>query len=198
MKQMILEVIDTYDKRIRIVNDIVSGSQNLLDNYRKQRESVSEELRENLAHTESLRKKDYDKMMANIYSHHDEREREVKAMLNGYVHEHQNLALQLRSLLEASNHKDNIKKTERLIDLQHSLEQIKWEQEKHEREVRRTLEKYKYEHDNYFKVINGLLNQGRNIRLPDVKQALIFLFQDSIVKNKDQSININKENNYVS
>ena len=173
---MILEIIESHDKRIQIANDIIEDSQGLLDNYRKQRESISEELCDNLAHAESLRKKDFELMMAHIYSRHDESEREVKSMLHRCVHEHQNLASQLRSVLKASDHKDNSKKTERLIILQLRLEQIKREQEKHEREVRKTLEKYQYEHNNYFKVMNGLLKQGQDVRLVEVKQAIKFLY----------------------
>lgn len=172
MKQMILEIIDSYESRIRIVNDIIEGSQELIDNYRRERESTSHELRDNLAHSESLRKKDFDKMMTRIYSRHDERERELKAMLHRYVQEHQDMATKLRSLLENPGEYGQIDEQERLAEFRSTFEQVRKEQKEREKEVREILAKYEYEQSDYFEVMNSLLNKGRDIRLPDVKRAL--------------------------
>lgn len=197
MKDMILEIIDSYERRILIVNEIIEGSQELIDNYRSQRESMSEELRDNLARAQSLRRKDFDRMMNHISDHHNEREGEVREMLRRYVKEHQQMVISLRSLLSDGQKNGASAENEGLKKLRGTFEKIKKEQAERELEVKEILATYQFEQDSYAEIMNSLLRKGGEVRIPEVKAAVQNISLRNI-KNQNRHLNLKKEVHHVN
>jgi len=178
MREIILEIIESYEKRINTVGDIIESAHLLIDKFREQRIAMLEELRCNLAHAESLRKTDFDKIMSEIRRQHKERETEVKVMLQNSIEAHKRMAKELRAQFNRDNQSQQKTEQERLQRFHLSFEQIKKDQEMKEMEVRKILERYQFEQKSFTETIDDLLKKGRNITTHEVKcvaRALSFL-----------------------
>jgi len=197
MKKIILEIIESYEKRISAVSKIIEGSRDLIESYREHRVVMLDELRNNLAHAESLRKKDFDNMMSQILSLHKVREEEVKIILEKCVEDHRNMAEELRTMLDKKREEPQEEGQERLSRFRLMFEKIKQEQAEREKEVRQILGRFQSEQCNFMEVMNYLLRKGKNVRTQEVKSAVQNLSPGNVTK-KQSCVNFKKkENHYV-
>ena len=81
-------IISSYEDRIAGVQSIFDTTHELIEGFqdsfldtKQEREKLKAELRENLAKSESLRKKDFDNMMQGILSAQEKKEKEVRDLL---------------------------------------------------------------------------------------------------------------------
>src|SRR4030042_2331423 len=94
-KENILEnIISSYETRIQSIEDFFEATgqifqdfQDSLVNTRQEREKVNSQLRESLAKSESLRKKDFDRMMIVISSHLEQSEQDIRDLSQRYLKE---------------------------------------------------------------------------------------------------------------
>ena len=100
LKNLAKDIIASYDARAKIVGEIVEDTHQMLDGFRKNREEMSDNLREVLAKSESLRKKDFSAMMQDILLTQQKREENVKKMLADFREEEARVAERLRELLK--------------------------------------------------------------------------------------------------
>jgi len=120
-------IVASYETRIKVIQAIVEDTRELLEKFRQRRAEMSQELKGALAKHESLRKKDFDKMMADILSAQSKREENVKQMLVDFQEE---------EMVVVQNLKDMLKKGEklRLQDFKKTLAKIRTEQETREKQ----------------------------------------------------------------
>jgi len=168
---MILEIIESYDKRIEIVNNIIEGSHELLGNYRKERESTAGELRETLAQSGSLRHKDFDGIMATIYQRNDEYEKTIKAKLKSFIKEHHAISIELKNVIETSTNRSNLE-NKTPFEFIHSLETIKQKQSGQEQELHTLLKAYQTNQNNFLGVVSDLIEKKSGIHFSEVKKVL--------------------------
>lgn len=121
LEDLAQDIITAYDARIKVVGEIVEDTHKMISNFRQQRENMSKELREILAKCESLRKKDFDRMMADIVMKQNEREEEVKKMLEDFRKEEEVMAEKIKNLLGKGE-------KVRIEDLKKMMRKIKKEQ----------------------------------------------------------------------
>ncbi|MFH1392342.1 MAG: hypothetical protein ABIG90_01490 [bacterium] len=116
------DIVASYKARIKVIGAIAEDTQRLLEEFKEKREQISRELKEALAKHESLRKKDFDKMMEDILITQEEREHKVKKMLADF---------HIEGMVVVRNLNDMLKKGEklRLKDFKKTLAKIKQEQE---------------------------------------------------------------------
>jgi len=191
MRKIILEIIDSYEKRIKSVSEIIEGTHDLMENFRERRKVMLEELRSNLAYSEFLRKKDFDRIMSIIRLQHKEREAEVRSMLRDFIETHKRMAGELRAQFNSDNQKRPNTDQERLNRFHLSFEQIKKEQEQKETEVRKILDRFRNEQKNFTETIDNLLKKGRNISTLEVKCVVHDLYLGDH-NHHQQPININR------
>jgi len=172
MRKMILEIIDSYEKRIKSVSEIIEGAHDLMENFREQRKIMLEELRSNLAHSESLRKKDFDRIMSIIRLQHKEREAEVKSRLRNFLAAHNHMAEELRAQFDGDDSKQQNTEQDRLNRFHLSFEQIKKEQENREIEVRKILGRFQFEQKSFIETMDDLLKKGQTISTHELKCAI--------------------------
>lgn len=125
-KDLTEELLAAYEARLTFVKRIVGDTRKMLDEFRGRREKMSTELRELLAKSESLRKKDFDQMMAGILAVQGQREENVKTMLEGFKQEEERVAEKLRHLIQKG---EGVK----IKDLKRVLTKIKEEQQEREK-----------------------------------------------------------------
>lgn len=116
-----------YEARIKIVKTIVEDTHNLLKHFKERREKMASELREVLAKCKSLRKKDFDCMMADILKNQNQREEEVRRMLESFHQGEEAIVVKLKKFLEKGE-KTSIK------DVRKTLHDIQQMQKKNIRE----------------------------------------------------------------
>lgn len=121
------DIVTSYEARIKVVQAIVEDTRRLLEEFREKRKKMSQELKEALAKHESLRKKDFDKMMGEILLTQKEREENVKVMLADFQEEEMAVVRNLREMLKRG-------KKLRLKDFKKTLAKIKKDQEIREKE----------------------------------------------------------------
>ena len=122
------DIVASYEARINVVRAIVEDTRKLLEDFRNRREKMSQELREALAQHESLRKKDFDKMMGDIMLLQSEREENVKNMLADFENQETQVLGGLKVMLQRGEKL-------RLKDFKKTLAKIKGEQEARQKET---------------------------------------------------------------
>ena len=100
LKDIADDIIISYEARVRVVGGIIDDTHKMMDDFRGKRETMAKELQEILAKCESLRNKDFDRMMTDIVSRQNEREKQVKEMLENFRKEEEMVAEKLRNLLK--------------------------------------------------------------------------------------------------
>ena len=155
LKNLAEEIITSYDTRVRVVGEIVEDTHKMLDGFKEKRQEMSDNLREVLAKSESLRKKDFNAMMQDILLTQNKREENVKKMLADFKEEEARVAERLRELLKRGEklRLADFKKT--LVRIQHDQagreantgEQVRAELATMQSEVYKMLEAFKKERE---------------------------------------------------
>ena len=99
LKDLAKDIIAAHDTRVKIVGEIIDDTHRMMANFKTKREQMAAELQKLLAKGESLRKKDFERMMADIIDTHAKREEGVREMLENFRQEEEMVAEKLRSLL---------------------------------------------------------------------------------------------------
>jgi len=128
LKEIAENIVVSYDRRMRIVNSLAEDTRNLLQSFRERREAMAKELREVLAKSENLRKKDFNKMMEEILLTQAARENTVNQILADFRQEEETVSQQLRKLLLRGE-------AIRVRDFKKVLARIRREQEKRRKEA---------------------------------------------------------------
>src|SRR4030042_2424146 len=127
LKERACDIAVAYDARIKFIGEIIENTHKTIDDFQEQREYMSRDLKELLSRNESLRKKDFERMMADIILKQNEREMQVKKMLADFRQEEEEVAKKMRGLLDKGENA-------RIKDFKKMMCEIKREQDK------RTLE----------------------------------------------------------
>ncbi len=128
LEDLARDIVVSYDARVKVVGEIIEDTHRTMNDFRGKREDMSKELREVLAKSESLRRKDFDRMMADIVLKQNEREEQVKKMLADFRKEEEMVAEKLRNLLKKG---EDI----RIGDFKEMMAEIKKEQDRRVKET---------------------------------------------------------------
>ena len=179
-KENILEkVISSYEARIQSVEAFFEATGQIFQDFqesllstRAEREKINSQLRENLAHNGSLRKKDFDRMMSVISSHLDESEQEVRQLSRKYLREQTKLVQQLREGLR--NFKDALiqGQAQEVGELQTLIRQILTRQDESKIEVTSKLKEFQQGQQQTSEMLGDLLAKGEELRIRDLKPML--------------------------
>lgn len=126
IKNLLQNIIASYEARLQIIRSIIENTEKILGEFRTKREEMSTRLREALAKSTNLRKKDFDGMMGEILTVQAEREENTKRMLADFRQEEERVLIKLKSLLEQG-------KEIKIKDFKKMLAKIKNEQESREK-----------------------------------------------------------------
>jgi hypothetical protein len=191
MKSSIESVVDTYETRIKIISDLMRQMVATLKEFDVEQEERIEELREFLSKTNSLRKKDFNALIAEIWNRRKEKEKKVDHTLENFLKSQGELVACLRKVIVSSNM--------RLEDFKLLSQNILIRQKKAEGELSRMLRELHLEQEELEVGLKKLFQRGKNVRIKDFK-ALIEAIQlrqagreDEIGKMLDELWHIDKE-----
>jgi len=178
-KSFVEDVFSSYETRMRSVeslfettNQILQGSQDSVLDTSKEREKISDHLKENLARNGSLRRKDFDKMMSVVSSYQDRQEQEVRNLSRNYLKEQATLVQELRENLRNVTNALAEGEAQRVKEFHSLITEIFARQEQRKNEVVSKLKEYQKDQQDTARMLNELLAKGRELRTRDLKSML--------------------------
>jgi uncharacterized iron-regulated protein len=172
MKRLATEIISSYESRIAAVGMIIDTTHQLLDDFRTKRNEISNQLKETLAHKESMRKKDFDKIMNDILSSQDEKEEEIRNLLKTYIAEHKEAASSIRENLEKNEMARAEDEKSRIENFRKMFHGIQEQQQCRENEVREKLLEFQQDHKKTTEFLRTLLDKDEAVRASYLKTML--------------------------
>ena len=173
------DIISSYEERIAgdqsifdTTHELIEGFQDSFLDTKQEREKLKAEVRENLAKSESLRKKDFDNMMQGILSAQEQKEKEVRDLLKNYLNEQRAMAHTLRDNL--AEIKGALTKGEaiRVKEFQGIIKEILARQDERKDEVASGLKDFQKAQQEMAKRLKELLAKGSELRIKDLKSML--------------------------
>jgi hypothetical protein len=179
MRNVVDHIVSSYETRVQNIgalfdttHQILQGFQDSLLDTKQEREELNAELRENLARNHSLRKKDFDRMMEGMMSGQNEKEKEVKQLLNTYLHEQSAMTRDLRESLGTFRDSLSEGEAQRVKEVQQMIKGILAKQNERKDEVISRLKEFKKEQKLLASRLKELSAKGRDLRIRDLKRML--------------------------
>jgi predicted DNA-binding protein YlxM (UPF0122 family) len=179
MKDIAENIVASYEARSRSIgslfdttHQILEGFQNSFFDTRQEREKINDQLRESLTQNESLRRKDFDRMMQGILSAQEDRERQVREGLNSYLAEQREMIHTLGDNL--AKFKDALAggEAQRVKEFQALIQEILAKQDERKNEVTSELKEFQKQQQELAKTLKELLAKGKELRIKDLKRML--------------------------
>jgi hypothetical protein len=179
MKDVAENIITSYETRIQSIGSLFDTTHQILEAFqnsfldtKQEREKISVQLRESLTKYESLRRKDFDNMMHGILSTQEERERQIREVLNRYLTEQREMVHILGDNL--AKFKDSLAKGEaqRVKEFQALIKEILAKQDERKNEVTSQLKEFQKQQQELAKRLKELLAKGGELRIKDLKIML--------------------------
>lgn len=178
LASIIQEIVVSYEARISTIGTLIDNTYGIMQESKAALGRVNSQLRETLANSASLRKKDYNKMVAEIESQQEERHRQVKNLLNEFILLHKETASQLKTLLADA-------RTGKTVDFRTALTDIQARQDESQKKVMSQLESDRQEQEEFLAEMQRILNNSGTVKARDLK-ATIRKFS---VNHKEQVLN---------
>jgi len=180
MRNLAQDIIASYDVRISTLESMVDGTHNMLADFRRKNDEMSNQLRETLAKGESVRKKDFDSMMSGIRLYQEEREKQVKRMLAGFLREQKEMSSKLKGMLTNTE-------SRRIEEFKATLKEIQARQEQRSREVSEMLKDFQKEQEETVKELRQLLDKSKSLRIEDFKTTISNIQAQQAERSKEVS-----------
>jgi hypothetical protein len=165
LKALANSVIDSYEMRVRTVNGLMEQAYGFLRSFQMELEEMIDRLRDNLAKGESLRKKDFDRMMSDFTERRMFHQLTAEDVLNRFQKEEMEMIDRLRQIIVSGGH-SNLKDMELIRD------DILKRQKEREAGVIQALKRIQVEQEELKAAIKHLLSKGEDVRIKDFKLML--------------------------
>jgi hypothetical protein len=179
MKDIVDGIFASYEARSRSIGSLFDTTHQILEGFqssffeaRQERAKINDQLRENLAENESLRRKDFDQMMRGILSAQEDRENHVREELNRYLVEQREMVHMLGDSL--ARFKDDLAggETQRIKEFQSLIQEILAKQDERKNEVTSELQEFQKQQQALAHTLKELLAKGHELRIKDLKRML--------------------------
>ena len=185
MRRITEEMVSSYETRVANIAMIIDNTHKIIEDFKDNRNEMSDHLKERLAKEDSLRRKDFDKMMQNVLLMQDRREEEVRDLLKAFLEEQKELAEIIKKQLAGGN-------KIRLEDFQSLLDSIRTRQTQRVNEVSIMLKKFHEEYTEMTKSLNELLRKGEAVRIQDFKLMLKNIHTNQMNRSKEVREKLNE------
>ncbi|MEI7675679.1 MAG: hypothetical protein WCJ03_02765 [Bacteroidales bacterium] len=179
------DISDSEDIRIKKIQNAFQSSENIkeschflidsvehsLEYLKERRNDVNSKLCEALAKKESLRKKDYNIIMSDIYSLLDEKERNAKNHFIAFIEDQKEFTQSLKNIIVNISDYCAADSPDKNALLKEELAQIAEIQEKRKETVIKILTDFQEMHKKVMAYLESLLEKGDNISIRDIKNA---------------------------
>ncbi|MBZ4218583.1 MAG: hypothetical protein LAC69_00115 [Chlorobium sp.] len=150
---------------------LVNSVEHSLEYLKERRNDVSSKLCEALAKKESLRKKDYNIIISEIYNLLDEKERNAKNHFFAFIEDQKEFTQSLKNIILNISDYSSTDFQDKTALLKEELVQIAEIQEKRKETVIKILTNFQDIHKEVMTYLESLLEKGGNINIRDIKNA---------------------------
>lgn len=179
LKETVEDILASYEARIDNLSSVFEVSQSLIDclpesllDNKQEKEKINIQLRDLLAKNDSLRKKDYDKMMSSVLSFQEECGEEIKGLVKEYFTEERSVALVLRGALKECKDALVRGEIEKIKHVQSALKTLFTRQEERKSEIVSRLKEFQSEQKEIPRQLTELLAKGEDLRIRDFKSMI--------------------------
>lgn len=165
VKELAVSIIDSYEMRVSTVTTLMTQANNLLKSFQIEMEDMIAQLRDNLAKSESLRKKDFDIMMQTMVDRMRELEQKEQNRFIQFQMEESEMIVRFRRLVSG----ESLVVTE---DMETLREDVHTRQKERERCIVNGLKQFQIAHEEFRSGVKILLLKGEGVRIKDLKQML--------------------------
>lgn len=160
LKELGLEIISSYERRLKLVNSLVCEAVRRVNGYCREQEEMSRRLKENLARHGGMRKKDFDALMETVLAKRRERETETRQKLEKIWQEEGEMIILLKKTLSGNCNPADFEKMKR-----ETLLRLR----EREKDVAKSLMRLQLEQEELSAVLKNLLSKGGEVRIKDLK-----------------------------
>ena len=161
----IQDIIVSYEARVSTIGAVIGTTYGVMQESKAALGRVNSQLRETLAGSASLRRKDFDNMVAEVEAGQEERHQEIGGLLTEFVLVQKVTASRLKDLLAGVQ-------AGRQVDFKTTLSDIQDQQEGVQDRVIGRLRACQDQQDGFVAELHRLMASGRSITAKDFKAAL--------------------------
>lgn len=158
-------VIDSYEIRVSTVNALMHQAYYFLKSFQMELDDMTFRLRDNLAKTESLRKKDFDRMISDVIERRCQSKEEVGQSLKLFQEQEKEMISRLRRIILKGSGSG-------LEDIEAIREDISRRQKEREKRIIKALKLFQIEQEELRSALNNLLSKGERLRIKDFRTML--------------------------
>ena len=158
-------IIDSYEMRVRTGSTLMNQAYHFLKSFQMELEDMIVRLRDELAKAESLRKKDFDRMIGDIIERRRQREEEAEKSLKLFQEQEEEMISRLRKIILGGNRSS-------LDDIKAIKEDIYRRQKEREKNIIKALKCFQIEQEELRAALKNLLSKGEEVKLKDFRMML--------------------------
>ena len=155
-------IIDSYEMRVRTVNGLMDQAYSFLTGFQMELEEMISRLRDNLAKAESLRKKDFDRMIGDVIERRHETEEEARQGLKIFQKEEEEMIGRFRKIVLGGS-------SSTLGDMTAIKEDISRRQKEREKNIIKAMKRLQIEQEELRVALRNLLEKGEEVRVKDFR-----------------------------
>ena len=155
-------IIDSYEMRVSTVNGLMDQAYHFLKSFQMELEDMIVRLKDNLAKAESLRKKDFDRMIGDVIERRHATEEEARQGLKIFREEEGEMVGRLRKIVLGGS-------SSNLQDMAAIKEDISRRQKEREKNIIKALKRLQVEQEDLRVALKNLLEKGEEIRVKDFR-----------------------------
>ena len=155
-------IIDSYQMRVRTVNGLMDQAYSFLTGFQMELEDMIVRLRDNLAKAESLRKKDFDRMIKDVIERRYQSEQETKQSLALFQEEEEGMIELLRKIVLGGS-------SSNMQDMAAIKEDISRRQKDREKNIIKAMKRLQIEQEELRVALRNLLEKGEEVRVKDFR-----------------------------
>ncbi len=165
LRELANSIIDSYEMRVSTVSTLMDQAYHFLKSFQTELENMIIRVRDNLAKAESLRKKDFDRMITDIIERRREKEEEAKQGLKLFQEQEKEMISRLRKIILDG-------KGSSLEDINAIKDDISGRQKEREKSIIKELKCFQIEQEELKAALKNLLSKGEGLKFKDFKIML--------------------------
>ena len=176
LRELANTIIDSYEMRVKTVNGLMEQAYHFLRGFHTELEEMIIELKDNLAKSESLRKKDFDLLMSGLTARRSLLEQEAERVFENFQREEKEMIGRLRNVIVSGGRSS-------LDDMEVIKEDILKRQKERETGIMKAMKRIQMEQEELKTALKRLLEKGETVKLKDFKLMLKSLKVQQGVRN---------------
>ena len=165
LRELANSILDSYEMRVKTVSGLMAQAYHFLRSFQVEFEEMMVQVKTNLARSESLRKKDFDRMIGDVVQRLQDSDGEAEKSFRVFHGQEQEMIGRLRNvLLDGAGSS--------LTDIKAIREDILERQKERERSLIKALRRFQIEQEELRVALKGLLLKGEKVKVKDLKTML--------------------------